>query len=226
MKRLTIVIIAFAFFTCDILAQKTLTKADSALYSVYYWHSKDMFENLPDIEGEIIFLGNSITDFGEWHEFFGNSKCLNRGISGDVTEGVLLRLDAITKVRPAKVFILIGINDLSHGKTAEEITANYELILKRIQAESPETIIYVESVLPVNEVYEMKSSTTAKTEMVIELNESLKVLACRYGCEFIDLFSLLADSENHLKKEYSIDGLHLNYNGYKVWVDAIKEKVN
>jgi len=222
MKKLFLISVFFTLSVSCLFSQKVMTAADSAAYSVYYWHSKDMFENMPDIKNEIIFLGNSITDFGEWHEFFNNNKCLNRGISGDITDGVLLRLDAITKVKPAKVFILIGINDLSHGKSAEYITANYKLILERIKTESPKTKIYVQSVLPVNPVYEMKSAHTAKTAMVLELNKSLRALAASEGCSYIDLFSVLSDGENHLKKEYTLDGLHLSYKGYKVWIETIK----
>ncbi|MFZ0283244.1 MAG: sialate O-acetylesterase, partial [Bacteroidales bacterium] len=65
--------------------QQVLTKADSARWGSYWWHSKDMFEKLPDTKNEIIFLGNSITDGAEWFEIFNDKRCKNRGISGDVT---------------------------------------------------------------------------------------------------------------------------------------------
>ena len=67
---------------------------------------------MPDTPNEIIMLGNSITDGCEWSELFQNSNIKNRGISGDITEGVLYRLDEVTRSKPAKVFLLIGINDL------------------------------------------------------------------------------------------------------------------
>ena len=145
--------------------QTQLTAADSARFSAYYWHSKNMFDNLPDIRGEIIFLGNSITDGGEWFELLGNKKCLNRGISGDVTEGVLLRLPGITRVKPAKIFLLIGINDIARGRSVEEITATYRLILDKIKAETPATKVFIESVLPVNYGTVRMASLKDKTEL-------------------------------------------------------------
>ncbi len=76
-----------------------------------------MYDHLPDTRNEIVFLGNSITDGAEWYELLGNKRIRNRGISADVTEGILLRLDAITKLKPAKIFIMIGVNDIARNMT-------------------------------------------------------------------------------------------------------------
>ena len=131
-------------------AQQPSTVTDSSKYSAYYWHSKDLFDHLPDTRNEIVFLGNSITDGAEWFELLGNKRCRNRGISGDVTEGILLRLDAITKLHPSSIFILIGINDLSRNMSVDEIASNYRKILEQIKKETPRTKVYVQSVMPVN----------------------------------------------------------------------------
>jgi len=205
--------------------QQTTAVVDSSKYSAYWWHSKDMFDHLPDSRNEIVFLGNSITDGAEWFELLGNKRCRNRGISADVTEGVLLRLDAITKLQPAKIFIMIGVNDLSRNMTVDEITANYRIILERIRTESPRTKVYVESVLPVNPATGMARNHTDKTELIMELNGRLKALASEFGHTYIDLFSVMADSNNHLPGKCSIDGLHLSYEGYRIWAETIREFV-
>ena len=176
--------------------QQTTSVVDSSKYSAYWWHSKDMYDHLPDSKNEIVFLGNSITDGAEWFELLGNKRCRNRGISADVTEGVLLRLDAVTKLQPAKIFIMIGVNDLSRNMTVDEITANYRTILERIRTESPRTKVYVESVLPVNPATGMARNHTDKTELIMELNGRLKALASEFGHTYIDLFSVMADSNN------------------------------
>ena len=225
MKKLIPLLIILLSIRGIALGQDRLTAADSAKYAAYYWHSKNMFDNLPDIRGEIIFLGNSITDGGEWFELLGNKKCLNRGISGDVTQGVLLRLPGITRVKPAKVFLLIGINDIARGRSVEEITATYRLILDQLKAETPSTKVYIESVLPVNYETVRMASLKDKTKLITELNASLRVLSEEYGCTYVDLFTLMADSNNNLPEKYSLDGLHLTYAAYKVWADAIRQYV-
>jgi len=208
------------------LAQQPAVTVDSSKYAAYWWHSKDMYDHLPDTEDEIIFLGNSITDGAEWFELFGNPRCHNRGISADVTEGVLLRLDAITRLNPAKIFIMIGINDLSRNMTVDEITANYRTILERIKNETPSTQVYVESVLPVNPATGMALNHTNKTDLIMELNGRLRDLAKEFGHTYVDLFSAMADENNHLPRKCSIDGLHLTYEGYRIWVETIKKYID
>ncbi|MBE0666735.1 MAG: sialate O-acetylesterase [Bacteroidales bacterium] len=225
MKKLTSLFIILLSLQGVASAQSNFTAADSAEYPAYYWHSKSMFDNLPDIRGEIIFLGNSITDGCEWFELLGNKKCLNRGISGDVTDGVLLRLPSVTRVKPAKIFLLIGINDLARGKSVEQITATYRLILDRIKSETPATKVFLESVLPVNYETVRIASLKDKTGLITELNSNIKGLAAEYGYTYVDLFTLMADSNNNLPRKYSLDGLRLSYGGYRLWADAIKEMV-
>lgn len=184
-----------------------------------------MYDHLPDIKNEIVFLGNSITDGAEWFELLGNKKCLNRGISADITEGILLRLDQITRLQPKKLFIMIGVNDLSRNMTPDEVIVNYRKILERVRDETPRTKVYVQSVLPVNPATGMAKNHTNKTPEIMELNGKLKALATEFGHTYIDLFTLMADSENHLPRSYSVDGLHLSYKAYKVWTDAIRHYV-
>jgi lysophospholipase L1-like esterase len=142
-----------------------------------------------------------------------------------VTEGILLRLDAITKLKPAKIFIMIGVNDLARNMTVSEITFNYTAILERIRNETPKTKVYIESVLPVNPATGMALNHTNKTDLIIELNSRLKELAAEFGHTYIDLFSLMADDNNYLPRKYSIDGLHLTYKAYSVWAEAISQYI-
>ena len=96
----------------------------------------------------MVFLGDSITRGGQWHELFPGVAVKNRGIGGDVTTGVLSRLDPITRGRPAKVFLMIGTNDLFRGTPGQEVAANVGEIVRRIGRESPDTRVFVQSVLP------------------------------------------------------------------------------
>ena len=71
------------------------------------------FKKEPLDFGDIVFLGNSITAGGkDWSERLNQPNIKNRGIGGDVTEGVLARLDELIYFKPRTVFLLIGINDL------------------------------------------------------------------------------------------------------------------
>lgn len=189
-----------------------------------YYTQKNHFENLPDGKNEIIFLGDSITDFGRWTEMYQNINIKNRGIRADRTDGVLKRLEEIVSSLPDKIFIMIGINDLSRKKRISEIVSNYEKILNYIQEKSPQTEIFVQSVLPVNEDVPRRLGH-AKNDDVIRLNIELKKLCSLYDIQFIDLFPLFANKNDKLKKEYTFDGLHPNGKGYLIWKSEIERHV-
>ena len=116
--------------------------AQTTKYGTYYYQRAHLFETLPTSPDDIIFLGNSITDGGEWGELFGNINVKNRGISGDICDGILDRLSTITNGHPAKVFLMIGVNDMARDFTPDSIAYKVGLIVRRIKTESPETKVY------------------------------------------------------------------------------------
>ena len=194
-------------------------------FGTYYDQRELLFEAMSTSENDIIFLGNSITDGGEWAELFQNPNCKNRGISADITSGVLNRLETITKGQPAMVFLMIGTNDMNWGYSNDTIAMSVREIVQRIKQESPRTRIVVESILPVNDCYGYFSGHTKRYADVPIINGMLKTMAEEEGVEYLDLFSRFANEEGKLNPEYSNDGLHINGLGYQVWKEAIEEEI-
>ncbi|HTS45244.1 MAG TPA: GDSL-type esterase/lipase family protein [Puia sp.] len=182
------------------------------------------FEKEPVVTGKIIFLGNSITEMGRWDKLTGDSTVVNRGIGGDITYGVLKRLDDIIRRQPSKLFILIGINDIGKDIPDAVITDNIRKIIRRVQNESASTIIYLESILPVNPDRTNFPQHYDKNQHIVSTNALLKNLAAETKINFIDTHSFFSDEEGKLKKEYTIEGLHINPKGYDAWIKFLKEK--
>jgi lysophospholipase L1-like esterase len=223
MKSL-IVLCIFLISGSTLLAQQsTKEKPD---FSAYYYHKKDLFEKLPNDENEIIFLGNSITDGAEWSELFDDLRIKNRGISGDITDGILYRLEEVTESRPAKIFLMIGVNDLARGTSQQQMLLNYEKIIKRIKDESPKTELYIESILPVNNSYTKFKNHVNKNSEIIRVNNDLKALAMTYSATYIDLHSSFKDINGKLDAKYTEDGLHINGAGYLLWKSKIEKYIN
>lgn len=196
----------------------------SAQYSAYYYQRATLFESLPTSQQDIIFLGNSITDGGEWFELLGNTNAKNRGISGDVTQGVLDRLETITKGQPEKLFLLIGINDLARDITVDTIVNNILNINAQVQTQSPKTKVFVQSILPVSKHYNLFGGHTSKGEEIKQINAQLEANAKAQGYTYIDLYSKFIDSQTgEMNIEYSNDGLHLLGAGYLLWSEIIKQ---
>lgn len=198
-------------------------KDGETLYPPYYFHQKSQFEILPNSDSDIIFLGDSITDECEWAELLGNPNIKNRGISGDTIDRILNRLDEIVDSKPKKIFLMMGINDFlnsrnSHKKALED----YKKILLEIRQKTPNTQVFIQSVLPVNNKINKFWLSSAT---IIKLNDSLKELAKELSFEYINLFSHLADSQNQLDAQYTLDGVHLNGQAYLVWKEVIEKYV-
>ena len=194
-------------------------------YGTYYDQRELLFESLPTTESDIVFLGNSITDGGEWSELFQNPNCKNRGISGDITQGMLNRLETVTKGQPAMVFLMIGTNDMNHGFSNDTIAMNVRKIVKRIKAESPRTKIVVQSILPTNDCYGLFTGHTKRWQDVAVVNDMLKAMTAEEGVAYLDLYGRMATEEGKMNPDYSNDGLHLNGEGYKVWKAAVEEEI-
>jgi lysophospholipase L1-like esterase len=165
---------------------------------------------------DIVFLGDSITREFPWQEHLVNLTIKNRGISGDTTAGVLRRLRQVTLGRPRKIFLLIGTNDLGIRRRHADVIADYERILAQIVEESPETIVYVQSILPRQARF---------AHRVRALNRDIASLADKYEYPFIDLFSAFADEHGQIKRVYSNDLLHLINAGYVHWLSLIQAYV-
>lgn len=214
-------------FTSPKKTKPKLPEKKVLTHSSYYYEKKSHFESLYDTDYEIIFLGDSITDNCEWAELFQNIKIKNRGVGGDRTDGVLLRLDEIVSSLPDKIFIMTGINDLGHGIKVTDIASNYEKIVGYILNKSPDTQIYLQSVLPINDkLYNFfYKGAKATNDKIIILNKQLKDLASEPGVQYIDLSSFFTDDKNQLDEQFTADGLHLNGKAYLVWKNAIEQYV-
>lgn len=179
------------------------------------------FKSFPNSSKDIIFLGNSITAGIDWMELLGRTDVRNRGISGDITFGVLERLREVTDGKPSKVFILIGINDISRNIPDSVIVGNYQKIIQRIEKESPSTRIFFQTLLPVNNEFTQFKNHYNKDEHILYVNEELKKLAAKYKVGLIDIYPHFLNADKKLDKKYTIDGLHLNAEGYEVWKDIL-----
>jgi len=183
---------------------------------------EDIYSMLKTPDNSIIMLGDSLTDGILWNELFDNNeKIINRGIGGNKTSDILERLGEITNRKPKKIFLMIGINDLANNESNNLIN-NYNEIIKEIKSESKGTEIYIQSILPINnEIKYLKISN----EDIINTNHELKKIAEENNLNYIDLYNKFLKNDL-LDSDLTIDGVHLNANGYKIWKSEIDEYIN
>jgi len=192
----------------------------------YYPQRVAIFEKEPIVPGRTIFLGNSITQLGDWKKLLNDSTVINRGIGGDITFGVLKRLGDVTRRQPSKLFLLIGINDIGKDIPDAVIADNIRKIIERVQAESPSTKIYVQSILPVNPDVPNFPQHYDKQEHVLNTNQLIKKVVENAHCTYVNIHDLFTDKEGRLEAKYTIDGLHLTPSGggYEKWVAYLRKQ--
>jgi lysophospholipase L1-like esterase len=218
-------LLLFYLITFSVVGQASVY--DTIQYAKQHHKTRlDLFKNEPVLEGKIIFLGNSITEFGNWQKLLGDSSVINRGIAGDNTFGVLARLKEVIDRKPSKLFVKIGINDISQNIPAEIIINNISSIIERVKVNSPVTKIYLHSVLPTNDnVKNEFPSAYNKNDIVLSVNKQLEKLAKKYNIIYIDINKIFKDKNGKLDVKYADpDGLHLNDLGYTTWVEFLKKK--
>ncbi len=205
----------FALFFC-MLAGLSPALADGPFRN----HRYDAFKVLPTSAGDdIVFIGNSITNMHEWWEAFGNAHIMNRGVSGAVSDEVVANLGALVSGKPGKVFLMIGTNDLGTAgiNNAAHVAGNVRFIIDFIKGVSPETSIYIQSILP-----STSGIRTLAAEQ--ETNDSLRNICTQTGATYVDLWNLLLPIAT-MGDNYSLDGLHCSAPAYRAWCKAISQYV-
>lgn len=178
----------------------------------------------------IVFIGDSITEGADFKEAFDGAIVLNKGISGDVTEEVISRLNKdVYQFQPSKVFLLIGINDIGQNIDNDEIVNNIQKIVNSIMNNSSSSKIYLQSIYPVNDTNDKKIDRKyfkyRNNEDVVLINKSLKKFAEKENITYIDIYSKLIDKNDNLKLDYTKEGLHLNNEGYEVIFNTLRSYV-
>lgn len=180
-------------------------------------HRRDQFAELDLPPDRVVFLGDSITEFGLWHEWFPEAPVVNRGIGGETTAQILDRVGTAI-VSPRAVFLLAGTNDLTLGVPQEQIVSNVQRVLSEIERVAPGTPVTLQSVMPRASYFK---------EAIESLNRRYRSLAATHpGVVYLNLWPALADQHGELKNEYSLDRLHLNGSGYRAWADVLRPHVN
>ncbi len=171
-------------------------------------------------QGALVFLGDSITQ--GWGDdlkgAFGETKVANRGISGDTTRGMLIRMkEDVLALKPSGVVLLLGTNDLEEGATPEVIAGNLKLIIAELKAFDAEMPIVLCNVFP------SSASKKRPAEQIKAIN-SLYAAAVKGDRQVtvINTWAMFADENGDARKSEFPDLLHPNDQGYTMWANTLR----
>ncbi len=198
----------------QLIALKKLIKNEEPKSINYFYEQKRSHHSVLDSRStaSIVMLGDSLTDRAEWQELFGTLDVINRGIDGDTTEGILQRIGTLSP-SVKKVFILAGTNDLNQNYSVQSTFDTYVEIIARLQQKNIE--VYVQSTL-----LHTHLQALALNPKIDQLNHLLKRYCDDNKITYIDLNIHLSKNEE-LNEAYTIDGTHLNGDGYDAWSNSL-----
>ncbi len=157
-------------------------------------------------EKSVIFLGDSIM---EWAPFEVQETFLNLSVSGETTETLLNRVQQIKHLKPKKVFLMVGVNDLAFSIQMEYILENYGKILDELLKVVSNAEVFCISLLPTDD-------KIVDNETICILNERIKRICKMFKVNYIDVYSDFLDKNNNIDNSYRFDLFTLNERGYQV----------
>jgi len=210
-----------------------------------YQDANEQLKQQPADAKRVVFLGDSITEQWKLGESFPGKSYVNRGIGGQTTAQMLVRMyPDVIDVKPAAVIVLAGTNDIAQNNGPETITMVEENLMAMTELAQKHGIqVILCSVLPVSDYAEMPvgwgnppqtaegprrkilQTSHRPPSQIVQLNEWLRKYAATVGAVYADYFSAVVDGKGMLKEEYSDDGLHPNVKGYAVMAPVAERAI-
>ncbi|MDH3360249.1 MAG: GDSL-type esterase/lipase family protein [Desulfobulbaceae bacterium] len=167
----------------------------------------------------LFFIGDSMIEFFDWQQRFPEHRVVNLGRSGETTSELLARLDTILALQPPPDWLLLmtGTNDVC----MEDFTfpSVLDQIIDSCIRKLPETIITVNSLLPINLPY-------LAADVVPRVNAILEELAASQNVNFLNGHQALTDPSGLLLPGVlSADGVHIEDRGYRLWADEVDKQL-
>ncbi|MEJ2009936.1 MAG: SGNH/GDSL hydrolase family protein [Acidobacteriota bacterium] len=181
------------------------------------YHQDDLrLEAEPRVPGRVVFLGDSITDIWNLRKFFPGKPYVNRGISGQTTSQMLVRMfPDVIDLQPAAVIFLGGTNDIAGNtgpQTEKMVEENIQAMTELAEVHHIKVILC--SLTPVSNYTSHDQTVQRPPSQILKLNAWIKSYAVRAHATFCNYYAAIVDSKGMLRNGYSNDGLHPNDRGF------------
>ncbi len=177
---------------------------------------------------DVLFVGDSITDgwrnAGQtiWDQHFAPLKAANFGIGGDTTQGVLWRMQngELEGYKAKLIVLMLGTNNIARKNSNDEIVEGDRLIVEEFRKRQPQAKVLILGIFP-----RAVQASDPYRASIKDINSKLAKLADNKNVFFMDIGDKFLTSDGTLTPEIMPDALHPNFRGYRIWADAISERV-
>jgi lysophospholipase L1-like esterase len=192
-----------------------------------FYAANEELKKQPADPKRVVFMGDSITIGWRLDQSFPGKPYVNRGISGQTTPQMLVRMfPDVIDLKPAGVIIFAGTNDIARNtgpETPTMIEENFQAMTELAQAHGIKVILC--SITPIADYGRVKMSEGRPPADILKINAWLKDYAAKAHAVYCDYFSAVVDDKGMLKPGISQDGLHPNADGYKLMVPVAEAAI-
>ncbi|MEH3091842.1 MAG: GDSL-type esterase/lipase family protein [Agrobacterium cavarae] len=157
-----------------------------------------------------VMMGDSLTQFANWPALLNRSDILNLGLAGDTTSGMLERVKSLNISRN-RVLVMGGVNDILAGVRVDDIMHNLTEIVRQLNKDG--NTVFLQSTI--------MTRRPAANELISQLIERQRQLCKSEKCTFVDVNKSVTNGRE-LTEAQSVDYVHLNYDGYLLWKQAVE----
>lgn len=169
---------------------------------------------------DTVFVGDSLTESFDFKGYFKRHDIRNRGVAGSLTDHVIYRMEEISNARPARIFLMIGVNDLFSGQEPADIIENTQKILDHFKETCPESSLFLQSMLPVN-VSKLFEDEDINLK-IYRINHDLEGYCTANEITYISLHPEFLGMNGEMDSRYTYDGVHLTGDGYSLWASLLQ----
>ncbi len=192
-----------------------------------YHQDNERLKAQPAESRRVVFLGDSITDGWKLAQSFPDKPYVNRGISGQTTPQMLVRMyPDVIDLKPAALIILAGTNDIARNTGPATITMieeNFQAMTELAQAHGIKVVLC--SLTPISDYTKNKQTVGRPPADILKLNGWLRDYAAKAHATFADYYSATVDDQGMLREGYSDDGLHPNGKGYALMAPVAESAI-
>jgi lysophospholipase L1-like esterase len=183
-----------------------------------YHADNQRLKSVPAEPGRVVFIGDSITDGWKLAQSFPGKPYVNRGIGGQTTPQMLVRMfPDVIELKPAAMILLAGTNDIAGNTgptTLTQIQHNFQAMTELAQAHGIKVILC--TVMPISDYTPRKQTARRPPADILRLNAWIKEYAAKANAGVADYYSALVDDKGMLREGFADDGLHPNAKGYEL----------
>ena len=188
----------------------------SLLVIIFQLSDKIFAQLFPASKVNILLIGDSLLAQENWNSLLKRNDLKNDAFGGAITQQILWNIERGQLLSNPKIVVIDGgINDLLSGVPTQRVFKNYQKIIEILRKENIHIIAHLVLYTVDNE--EINKEVFILNYLLKEYFESQKV-------EFVDMNLQLSDRKK-LKSNFSIDGIHLRKEAYKIWANELKSKL-